>query len=263
MTMALAVAIVACSSGPGSTGPAGPQGEQGPPGTDDPTDPQPGDSPVAVITTAHTLRFKDAADSAYDKASQMVDVSAFFHPGTGLEYMVESLSSAQAELLDVQVTEDGMLTVMFKKADADYSNHMFTVKASADNKTSATSMIYARRNRPPMAVSTVATPPASGNRHIIDIWVTDEATEIESREVTDAERDITANSAGAPEGMYIYTAIGDAVYLETRSDHAFFSDDPGNMLSFHTCGYVSWTKTDANGLPRSRKDHAERLEDHS
>ena len=229
MTMALAVALVACGSGPGSTGPAGPQGEQGPPGTTDPTDPQLGDSPVKTITTAHTLRFKDAADSTYDKASQTVDVSAFFHPATGLEYMVEGLSSAMAELLDVQVTEDGMLTVMFKKADAGYSNHMFTVKATADNKTSDTSTISVRRNRPPMVVKMSDGADTSGSlpRGVILVWVKSAEMEIKKLQVP-ARPTTGANANVALSETYIYTAIGGAKNMMD----AFFSDDPGNTLTF-------------------------------
>ena len=223
MTMALAVALVACSSGPGSTGPAGPQGEQGPPGTTDPTDPQLGDSPVAAITTAHPLRFNDAADSAYDKASKMVDVSAFFHPATGLEYMVEGLSSA--ELLDVQVTEDGMLTVMFKKADAGYSNHMFTVKATADNKTSATSTIHVRRNRPPMVVMSGAN--SDMLRSPISVWV--KSAEMEIKEMQVPAR-LASDQDPLLIGTYIYTTIA-AIGAKNKMD-AFLSDDPGNKLTF-------------------------------
>ena len=236
MTMALAVALVACSGAAGTPGPAGPAGDQGPPGKDaltpdptDPTDPQPGDSPVAAITTAHTFRFNDAADGTFNKEPMMVNVAPFFHPGSGLMY-TEDASADMKKIFDVQLSEDGMLTVTPMKADAAYMNHMFKVKAASPNGTSDMSAISVRRNQPPMAVSTVDAQ-GSGDRHIIDIWVTDEATEIESREVADAER-INDNTAGAPEGMYIYTAIGDVDYLDTRSDHAFFSDDPGNTLHF-------------------------------
>ena len=234
--MALAVAMVACSGAAGTPGPAGPPGEQGPPGEDaptpdppdptDPTDLQPGDSPVAVITAAHTLRFNDAADGTYDKASEMVDVSAFFHPGTGLEYMVEGLDSAEAELLDVQVMEDGMLTVMFKKADAGYANHMFTVKATADNKTAAISTISVRRNRPPMVVKMSGTDvPPDDPRAAIPVWV--KSGEMEIKEMQVPDRPETAQG-DALSGTHIYIAIGDA----TNKMDAFFSDDPGNKLTF-------------------------------
>ena len=246
MAMALAVALVACSGAAGTTGPAGPKGDTGEPGRDaptpDPTDPsapQPGDSPVATIMRTHTLRFNDAADGAYDPKPKMVDVNKFFHPGTGLEYMVEDLSAAEAKLLDAQASEDGMLTVMFKKADAGYGNHMFNVKATAANETSDTSTITVRRNRSPMIKSTGTRDGTTiGEPDATAIWVTEKEMSVPVHNV---------NATGDAPTPHIPIVIGALKAPGADSEHAqmpyFFLDDVGNKLSLVSDLSVGDTKT--------------------
>jgi hypothetical protein len=235
MTMALAVAMVACSGAAGTPGPAGPPGEQGAPGTpaepgDPTTEPQPGDSPVDTIKDMYTFRFNDPADGGYDKEPQMMDVSQFFHPKTGLKYMPDGLSANAKKYFDVQLSEeDGMLTVTPMKADTTYMNHMFKVKAVSPNGTSDESTISVRRNQPPR----------SGG--LIDaklIWVTSAEKEIKEEK---AEGGVEMPAAVTARGEVIYIALdgkkltGSAVPLDrVASDNAHFLDDPGNTLSFES-----------------------------
>ena len=198
MTMALAVALVACSGAAGTPGPAGPPGEQGPSGTPaetpdptDPTDPQPGDSPVKTITASRVLRFNNMANGDPDKMPQTVDVSTFFHPKTGLTYMVE-VPAAAKKYFSANIPEDtSILTVEQMEADSTYMNYMFTVKAMSPNETFDKSTIYVRRNQPPMIVKMSGTDdPPDDPRGAIPIWVTGSEMDIKAMQVS-------ARAAGA------------------------------------------------------------------
>ena len=187
MTMALAVALVACSGAAGTPGPTGPTG---PPGTDaptpeptDPTDPQPGDSPVKTITASRVLRFNNMANGDPDKMPQTVDVSTFFYPKTGLTYMVE-VPAAAKKYFSANIPEDtSILTVEQMEADSTYMNYMFTVKAMSPNETFDKSTIYVRRNQPPMIVRMSGTPP-DDPRGAIPIWVTGSEMDIKAMQVS-------------------------------------------------------------------------------
>ena len=248
MTMALAVALVACSGAAGTPGPAGPPGEQGPPGTPAEPSGEPGeppiiDSPVAIIDTApHIFRFNDAEDGTYDKSEKSVDVRPFFHPSTGLEYTVGGASDAK-KYLTIGGPMDGMLTVMFMKEDKAYMNHTFNVKAmSPTNMTSKTKPIHVRRNRAPMmgGRSELGEPDATDSTGYV--WVTGEEKVIKAMEAEGGSNGGTDDAA--TDVIYIgFGVADDASNDNDKWDNSYFVDDPMNKLKFMPADMTSKQRT--------------------
>ena len=240
MTMALAVAMVACSAAagkPGETGPTGPTGPAGPPAeTPDPTDtptPTGEPGPVQMTKDIDALIFNDVA-SKMSTEPRTVELSGHFYPSTGLMYSVEGLTSAGSKLVDAKI-ENGVLMVMLK-ADAGYQNTMFMVKAT-DGTYSDTADVEARRNKPPMKGGQMAPAAVPSDISAADatvyapyIWVTGAEMEVKAVEAKGG----AATDDVAP---FIYTGFGvknssDDNLGDEKFDHAHFVDDLGNALSF-------------------------------
>ena len=239
MTMALAVALVACSAAAGKPGPAGPKGDKGEPGeTTTPTDPttppttpvEPG--PVRNIKGIDPFIFNDNNIGAMDTTPRTIDVSDRFYPSTGLMYSIEGYSKAEMDRIDASVTEDGMLTVMLKSG-AKYMNDPLEVKAT-DGTSSDKAMFHVRRNRAPMDKST-GTRDSSviGEPVPMMIWVTEDEMSVPAHNV---------NATGDAPATHIPIVIGNLKTTGTIGDGGpdsanfaqrpyFFHDDAGNKLS--------------------------------
>ena len=147
MTMALAVALVACSGAVGKPGPAGPKGDPSEP-TTTPTDPGTtpgGPVPVHMIKGIDDFIFSDAEGKKMIEEPVSVPLAEYFYPLTNVMYAIDP---SMHDEVDSSVTEDGMLKVMLKSG-AKYDNHMFKVKASNDISSVAIPF-EVRRNRAPM-----------------------------------------------------------------------------------------------------------------
>ena len=118
MTMALAVAIVACSSGPGAAGPAGPKGDKGDPG-ETPTTPPPGEEtppptvdnnpPVAKMIPNVYLAL--AGTGKMDSSS--VDLNKYI---TDSDSVLRFGATSSDKMVATVKEKDGVLTIMAKKA---------------------------------------------------------------------------------------------------------------------------------------------------
>ena len=234
MTMALAVAMVACSAAAGTPGPPGPAGPTGP--TGEPPG-EPGETPIidssvtAINTAPYIFRFNDAEDGTYDKSEMSVDVRPFFHPSTGVDYTAEGASDAK-KYLTIGGPTDGMLTVMFMKEDEAYMNHMFTVKAmSPTNKTSATKSIHVRRNQAPM-MGGRSSPAEPDDAAIAGfVWVTGEEKVIKAMEAEGGSNGATDDTAS--DVIYIGFGVSDdGTNDNDKFDNSYFVDDPMNKLQF-------------------------------
>ena len=232
MTMALAVAMVACSGAVGTKGEPGPAGPAGPAGTtdptDDPTDPpttvEPG--PVQKVTGIDDLVFNDSVDGTMDAMSQSVNIADHFYPA-GLDY---SYAPTDSKLVDVTLA-DGILTVMLKSG-AMYQNNKITAKAT-DGTSSMPIDFHARRNRPPLKNiglvvglgddATIMERPVIGG--VITVWV----GTMEPLELTiDPDGTIGPKEGDIPVKIGEYDAD---VTTAINVDDAYFLDDDGNTLS--------------------------------
>ena len=231
MTMALAVAMVACSGAVGTKGEPGPAGPAGPAGTTDPTDPtdppttvEPG--PVQIVTGIDDLVFNDSVDGTMDAMSQSVNIADHFYPA-GLDY---SYAPTDSDLVDVTLA-DGTLAVMLKSG-AMYQNNKITAKAT-DGTSSHMIGFHARRNRPPVkstgevaGIDVAGVPLIMGRAvaaGVITVWVgTTEPLELTIDPDGTAD---TTKKGDIPVKIGVYDAddIADA--------DAYFFDDDGNTLS--------------------------------
>lgn len=233
MTMALAVALVACSGAAGTPGPAGPPGEQGPPGTDaptpDPTDPTdpvdpPEPGPVQMIEGIDDFIFNDV-DGKVSTESKPVELSDHFYPSTGLMYSIEGLTAAKSKLVDAKI-ENGVLMVMLKSG-AGHQNTMFKVKAT-DGTSSDTIDVEARRNRAPMRSPLMV--------HAADAPAANEITWVGTMKDKELVLD-TNGSVASPNPMNsIPVVIGDYTSIPAAGDTppgpaGYFYDDAGNELT--------------------------------
>ena len=234
MTMALAVAMVACSAATGKPGPTGPPGEQGPAGTAEPGDtttPTGEPGPVQMINGIDAFIFNDSATGGMDKDPQTIDVSGNFYPSTGLMYSVTPSSTKSVEA----AIDGSMLTVMLK-AGADHKNYEFTVKAT-DGTSSDTVMFKARRNQAPMNAEGTAAA-ISNLAAIIEVGVTTRATAPMIWVLSSEEKTVKAHLANGKDtpADTIPVLIGDKAPLANDGSETqrlyFFSDDEGNKLSF-------------------------------
>ena len=225
MTMALAVAMVACSAAAGKPGPAGPKGDTGEPGEPPATTPEPGTTPgqagpVQTITGIDDLIFNDSGTGEMDARSMPVNLPDHFYPA-GLMYDYEPKDS---EVVDITLSDDGMLSVMLKSA-AKWENT--TIKATAtDGISSQTISFHARRNRPPVmttdsvtGITTGTTPRTIDGSAQIPVWV----GTMKSVELTiDSDGISGLGKSGDIPVMIDYTSAA--------STDAYFLDDVGNSL---------------------------------
>ena len=243
MTMALAVAMVACSAAAGKPGPAGPQGEQGAPGTPaepgDTTTTPGGPVPVQVIKDTAPIVFNDDDKGKASTASEDVMLADYFYPSTGLTFM---LDGDPPKPVNAEVMGD-VLTVSIK-SDADYMTHMVKVKAS--NEIDSEPIEFAvRRNQPPMIAmytgASAAIAPAMGPKSAISVWVGSKATELK---IVDLAKSGATCMASMMDCIPVYlkgkpadvtqASIGEASddeAMKAMEDvRAFFYDDLGNSL---------------------------------
>ena len=230
MTMALAVAMVACSGAAGTPGPAGPAGPPGEPGTTDPTDPttsvEPG--PVQMIKGIDPFIFNDSATGDINKEPTAVNVSGSFYPSAGLDFSISGHSKAKMERFTAEVSEDGLVTVTLKASD--YQNDKIGMKAT-DGTSSDTIDFYVRRNRPPKNASTgTRNVDTIGAPTVLSVWVTEEDLDVPAHNV---------NAMGDAPDTHIPIVIGklktgpDAIDTSEHDQMPyFFHDDEGNKLSF-------------------------------
>ena len=231
MTMALAVAMVACSAAAGKPGPAGPQGPKGDPGdttTTPPPDqtPPPGESgPVQVVKPIGNFVFNDDMDGNIDLMQRTVMLADHFH-GVNLEYSLEGYSSAEKKRVDATVEND-MLTVMLKDV-AKYQNNDLTVKAT-DGTSIQRLTFHVRRNNAPLAepikYETGGTVDATMNMGAMPfmVWVgTEDEVTIETGDPATQEK-IEMDDT-------IAVAIDKPLVL--TSGLGFFQDDMGDKLTF-------------------------------
>ena len=125
--MALAVAIVACSSGPGSTGPAGPKGDKGDPGDTTTTPPGEQTPPPTVGSPPEvTMMFPDVyltLAGAGDKNRSFTLREHFADIDSLLKYTVATKDAAIATaavtdgVLKVTAIKDGNTTITVTAAD--------------------------------------------------------------------------------------------------------------------------------------------------
>ena len=226
MTMALAVALVACSGAAGTSGEPGPAGPAGPAAeTPDPTDtptPTGEPGPVQKVNDIGDLVFHDV-DGKMSTETMTVDVPAFFHP-SDLMYSFTPLTTAQSKrIIAMWDDETNMLSVKLQP-NAAYRNDTLTVKAT-DGTSSESISFDVRRNRKPMALARklINGGPASDNKGAppLEIWLgtTDEkmvmAKDLEAAPTISSKDIALAIGRPAANGM-----------------EAFFQDDAGNKLSF-------------------------------
>ena len=227
MTMALAVAMVACSGATGVTGEPGPAGPAGPAGTTDPTTPtepvdppEPEPGPVQKAKDIPNLIFNDTKDGM-DTMPQSIDVSEYFHP-SGLTYSLNLLSTVQSKRIDAMLDDNNMLTVMLKASNS-FQNDMLTVKAT-DGSSSLSLSFYVRRNQAPKVVPIGADLAADARANPVDVWV-----------LTQDETIVMAKDPGTLKDIRVALGRDPATDGSTPSfvsREAFFQDDLGNKLTF-------------------------------
>ena len=234
MTMALAVAMVACSAAAGKPGPAGPKGDTGEPGEDAPViTPEPGTTPggpvpVQMIRGIDDFIFSDAEGKMIEEPMS-VPLAEHFYPPTNVMYAVDP---SMHDEVGASVTEDGMLKVMLKSG-AKYDNHMFKVKASNDISSVAIPF-EVRRNRAPM-VPMYKDAPADATAvvraAISVVWVG-----------TTKSKELKIGPVGADcmiadcIPIYLKGKPMEVVVVADATAHtrAFFNDDPGNELKLYS-----------------------------
>ena len=226
MTMALAVAMVACTGAvkQGPPGEKGEQGEAGPPGEAGPGA-EPGDTPTELgaikkLMDPDPVRFNNDSMGKVSTEPMAFMLDKYFHP-SGLDFVIDGDVSkhVSAEIMGSEL----MVGVM---ENADYMTHMVKVKASNEID-SETVTFKVRRNQPPMAgkgpaLVLGATDDGSGTDRDY-IWVTAKEKTIETKMASDRK------ATGISEPEAIYVAIGGS---SGDKDNAHFVDDPENKLSF-------------------------------
>ena len=242
MTMALAVALVACSGAAGTPGPAGPPGEQGPPGTPAET-PEPGDTPaggpvpIQMIKATAPIIFNDDDKGMADTGPVEVMLAPYFYPTAGLTFM---LDGDPPKPVNAEVMGD-VLTVSIK-SDADHMTHMVKVKAS--NAIDSEAITFdVRRNRPPMVAMHPATnvaDAASAAKEPINIWVgTSKAVKLKPVDLAKADATCTAADMDcipvALKWEHANPGPADqssttATEVDAYNSQAFFYDNAGNSL---------------------------------
>ena len=233
MTMALAVAMVACSGAVGKPGPEGPKGDPGgePAGTPDPGDPTTtlGPMPVQIVEQIGSLAFtfNDDAKKKIDSDPRMIMLAGkHVYPSTGVMYELVEPSSMVSDMVDAKVDgSTGELTVMLKEA-AKYEANQLKVKASNDiNSTELSFMV--RRNRPPRVamVYGTGTPPEDSRLPIEDVWV----GTMEPKELAVTTDCKLADAGKKCISVHIGASAPDALEIAVANS-PFFHDDPGDKL---------------------------------
>ena len=229
MTMALAVAMVACSAAAGKPGEPGPAGPAGPPAeTPDPTDtptPTGEPGPVLKLKDISPLVFNDT-DSGVSTTPQTVMLADYFYP-TDVVFDLVELSSTVGKMVNANV-ENGVLTVMLTK-DATVTS--VTLEVMASNEISSIKVpVKVRRNQPPM-VAKYGGPPVVGRDELAVIWVgTQKSKELKVARCLDPNADPTPTAIDA---NCIPVYIGSMPPASTESNvvlQVFFQDDVDNKL---------------------------------
>ena len=230
MTMALAVALVACTGAvkQGPPGEKGDKGDQGDPGTTPAGTPDPGDTPTELgaikkLMDPDPVIFDNDSMGKVSTESMAFMLDKYFHP-SGLDFMIDGEVSkhVSAEIMGSELT----VSVM---ENADYMTHMVKVKASNEID-SETVTFKVRRNQAPMAgkgmplaLGTAANSDATEGRDYI--WVTSKAKTIKT--MMASGRKTGTEMVSEPEAIFI--AIGGS---SADKDKAHFVDDAENKLSF-------------------------------
>ena len=230
MTMALAVALVACTGAvkQGPPGEKGDKGDQGDPGTTPAGTPDPGDTPTELgaikkLMDPDPVIFDNDSMGKVSTESMAFMLDKYFHP-SGLDFVIDGDVSkhVSAEIMGSEL----MVGVM---ENADYMTHMVKVKASNEID-SETVTFKVRRNQPPMAgkgpalVLGITDDNSPTDRDYI--WVTAKEKTIETKMASDRKA-TGVGRISEPEAIYV--AIGGS---SGDKDNAHFVDDPENKLSF-------------------------------
>ena len=240
MTMALAVAMVACSGAAGTSGPAGPPGE---PGKDaptlDPTDPttsagQPG--PVQIVNGIGALVFNDVemdGKTEMDTMAKTVMLADHFFPA-GLTYTLEGHSMAEMKRFTAVIDEEADTLTVQLKTGAPYKDDKITVKAT-DGDSSESIEVAVRRNQKPTVVAPMydtsdplVLDPLNKQAVPVVVWIGT------ADEVVVTAKDVGDSSYNALKHIGVAIASSPGLLgtvAPVKDMRAFFNDDAGDTLT--------------------------------
>ena len=247
MTMALAVAMVACTGAvkqgpPGEKGDKGDQGEPGTAGTPDPGDTTPGTTgTVQIRKSIDPLVFNNVemnGKTEMDSMAKTVMLAKHFFP-SGLTYTLEGHSMAEMKRFTAVIDQEAdTLTVQLKKG-APYKDDKITVKAT-DGDSSESIEVAVRRNQKPTVVDPkydTADPPElvpATNKQAVPVivWIgTEDEVTVMAKDVGDSSYDPKKHIGVAIASSPGLRGAAGADTLFPDDMRSFFNDDAGDSLT--------------------------------